>query len=132
MLWLLRYLLNAKNSLQNIYGFSPYQLVFGKNPNLPTVFNSKLPALEGVSGSKLIADHLNALHSARQQMIKAESSEKLRRAMKAQTRTHNNIQYLSGDDVFYKREDESRWRGPGRVIGTDGSKVLIKIHTGLF
>ena len=29
--------LNAKNSLQNIFGFSPYQLVFGRNPNLPSV-----------------------------------------------------------------------------------------------
>ena len=30
---------NAKNSLQNIYGFSPYQLVLGRNPNLPCVMN---------------------------------------------------------------------------------------------
>ena len=127
----LSWALNAKNSLQNIYGFSPYQLVFGKNPNLPTVFNSKLPALEGISGSQLVADHLNALHAARQQMIKLESSEKLRRAMRAQTRTYNDVRYISGDEVFYKRDEETRWRGPGRVIGQDGSKVLIKIPTGL-
>ena len=123
--------LNAKNSLQNIYGFSPHQLVFGKNPNLPTVFNDRLPALEGVTGSELIAHHLNAQHAARQQMIKLESSEKLRRALRAQTRTHNNIRYLSGDEVFYKRDKDNRWRGPGRVVGQDGSKVLVKIPTGL-
>ena len=123
--------LNAKNSLQNIYGFSPHQLVFGKNPNIPTVMNSHLPALEGISGSRLIADHLNAQHAARQQMIKMESSEKLRRALRAQTRTHSNVTYINGDNVFYKREGESRWRGPGRVIGQDGSKILIKIPTGL-
>ena len=60
-----------------------------------------------------------------------ESSEKIRRALRAQTRTHANIKYLAGEDVFYKRQDERRWRGPGRVIGQDGSKVLIKIPTGL-
>ena len=122
---------NAKNSLQNIHGFSPYQLVFGKNPNLPSVLTNKLPALEGVSNSQLVADMLNALHSARRQVITLESSEKIRRALRSQTRTHSNTRYIPGDDVFYKREDERRWRGPGRVVGQDGSKVLIKIPTGL-
>ena len=32
---------NAKNSLQNIFGFSSYQLVFGRNPNLPSVLTDK-------------------------------------------------------------------------------------------
>lgn len=123
--------INAKNSLQNIHGFSPYQMVFGKNPNLPSVLNNKLPALEGVAASHLVAELLNALHSARKEFIKLENSEKLRRAFRAQTRTHSNIQYINGDDVFYKREDDRRWRGPGRVCGRDGSKILIKIPTGL-
>lgn len=122
---------NAKNSLQSVYGFSPHQLVFGRNPNLPSAFENKLPALEGVTGSKLIAANLNALHKAREEFIKLESSEKIRRAMRAKTRTHSNVTYFSGDDVFYKRDDETRWKGPGRVIGHDGSKILIKIPTGL-
>ena len=117
---------NAKNSLQNIYGFSPYQLVFGQNPTLPTVLTSRLPALEGITESKVVAEHLNALHQARQEFIKAEASEKIRRAMKAKTRTHTNVHYLPGDEVFYKRESDDRWKGPGRVIGQDGTKVLVK------
>ena len=117
---------NAKNSLQNIYGFSPYQLVFGKNPSLPSILNNKLPALEGVSASKLVADHINALHQARQEMIKLEASEKIRRAIKSKTRTHTNTHYLPGEEVYYKREGEDRWKGPGRIIGQDGQKVLIK------
>ena len=122
---------NAKNSLQNVYGFSPYQLVFGRNPNLPSVLENKLPALEGVTSSELIANHLNALHKAREEFIRLEASEKIRRALKARTRTHSNIKYFSGEEVFFKRDDDKRWRGPGRVIGQDGSKVLIKIPTGL-
>ena len=118
--------INAKNSLQNIFGFSPYQLVFGRNPNLPSVLNDKLPALEGVTGNLLISNHLNALHRAREEFIKLEASEKLRRAIKAKTRTHNDIRYFPGDEVFFKRENEKRWKGPARVIGQDGSKILIK------
>ena len=37
----------AKNSLISSKGFSPYQLVLGRNVNLPTVLSDKLPALEG-------------------------------------------------------------------------------------
>ena len=36
---------NAKNSLSMVYGWSPYQLVFGSNPNMPNVINDKPPAL---------------------------------------------------------------------------------------
>ena len=56
---------SAKNSLKNIFGYSPNQLVFAKNPNLPIVVGSEPPALEGISSSKLIADHLNCMHTAR-------------------------------------------------------------------
>ena len=122
--------INAKNSLQNIYGFSPYQLVFGRNPNLPSVLTDKLPALEGVTSSDIISDQLNALHAARQHIIKLESSEKLRRALRSQVRKHHEIKFLPGEKVFYKQEGVKRWGGPGDVIGHIGSKVLIKIPTG--
>ena len=40
----LAWAVNAKNSLHNVYGYSPNQLVFGRNPNLPSVINDKSPA----------------------------------------------------------------------------------------
>ena len=38
--------LHAKNSLSNVHGFSPFQLTFGYNPQLPGVMNNKPPANE--------------------------------------------------------------------------------------
>ena len=35
---------NAKNSFINVSGFSPHQLVFGKNISLPSALNNKLSA----------------------------------------------------------------------------------------
>ena len=55
---------SAKNALHNYYGFSPNQLVFGKNPK---------------TSSEIIANHLNAIHAAHKAFIEAEASEKLRR-----------------------------------------------------
>ena len=37
----LAWAVNAKNSLHSVYGYSPNQLVFGRNPNLPSCFNDK-------------------------------------------------------------------------------------------
>ena len=31
-----------------------------------------------------------------------------------------------GDEVYYKKEKEGEWRGPGRVTGRDGRVVLVK------
>ena len=61
--------------------YSPNQLVSGYNPNFPSVMQNKLPILKGVIASKLIALHLNALHSARKRFIESEAGEALRRAL---------------------------------------------------
>ena len=42
----LSWALNAKNSLENYQGFSPFQLVFARNPKLPSVFTCGPPGLE--------------------------------------------------------------------------------------
>ena len=74
----LSWALSAKNSQQNHYGYSPYQLVFGRNPNDPTVFNSDLPDLDGLISIQMIADHLTAMHAARKAFTSTEVSDKLR------------------------------------------------------
>ena len=42
---ILAWCLQAKNSLANMHGFSPFQLVFGQNSKLPSTFIDKPPAL---------------------------------------------------------------------------------------
>ena len=74
--------ISAKNSLLNSYGYSPNQLVFGYNPNFPSVMQNKPPSLEGVIASKLIALHVNALHLARKRFIESEADQKLCRGLK--------------------------------------------------
>ena len=68
----------AMNSLKNVYEFSPNQLVFGKKTNFPSVESNKLPALEGVTCSKIFAKNFSAMGEARLAFIKSEPYEKLR------------------------------------------------------
>ena len=81
---------SAKNALKNLHRFSPNQFVFRKNPNFLNVDNNLLAASEGSTTSKIVADNLNAMHYERQQYTKSESSEKIARALRSQTRTYSD------------------------------------------
>ena len=121
-----KWAVSANNVLKNVHGYSPNQLVFGKNNNHPCAENGKLPALENRTSSQIVADNLNTLHAARENYIKSESSEKLKRALKYNVRTHSETVFNTGDVVFYKRSREKQWKGPATVIGSDNQQIVLK------
>ena len=125
---LLKWANMAKNTLAMWNGFSSNQIVFGKNPNLPNIMSDKLPALEGVTESKSLAMHLNALHAAREQFVMSETDEKIRRALRHNVRTSEEL-FNKGDKVYYKKEGQERWLGPATVVCQDG-KVIFARHGG--
>ena len=129
----LAWCVNAKNSLQNVHGFSPYQLVFGHNPVLPNPFNNKPPAFEDTESrsSEIVRTNLNALHSSRVAFMESERSERLRRALRTNTRTYSDQVVVNGDKVYYKRNDAKKWKGPAYVLGRDGQQILLK-HGGYY
>lgn len=122
--------LNAKNSLHNVNGYSSYQIVFGQNPNLPSVLSDKLPALEGTTVSESVGKHISALHETRKTFLEFETSDRLRRALRRKVSSKVE-QFLSGDKVYYKRHDSREWKGPGTVIGQDGAVVFVR-HGGTY
>ena len=121
----------ARNALQNYNGFSPNQLVFGRNPAIPNVLECEPPALETVTSSMIVADNLNAMNAAWQGHVENDSNARLKRALLNQVREDNVAELKNGDSVFYKRQGEDRWRGPGNVIGRDGKQVLVR-HGGIY
>jgi transposase InsO family protein len=118
--------LNAKNSLQNVAGFSPFQLVLGMNPRLPSTLTDELPSLTQRTMPQLIRDNLNALHAARSAFISCENEEKIRRALSSNVRTSGEVKYATGDTVWYKRDSSVQWHGPATVIGQIDSQVFVK------
>ena len=75
---------SAKNCLINVNGFSPHQIVFGKNITIPSIFTDQPSA--DLPENEIIIKHLNTLHATRQVFITAESSRKLKLALRKQTR----------------------------------------------
>ena len=117
---------SSKNALANVHGYSPNQLVFGHNPNFPSVLTNKLPAMESKTSSEIVLEHLTALHCARKAFVQSEASERLNRAIKKQTRSSTSLVFQNGDSVYYKRDGSHEWKGPGKVTGTDSQTVLTK------
>ena len=90
------------------------------------MLNNKLPALEEIPSTEIIAANLKAIKEARKSFMHSESSEKLKRALRKNIRSCNDLKILIGDSVFYKTNNSKRWKGPGKVLGQDGQQLLIK------
>ena len=91
---------SSKNTLAIVHGYSINQLVFGYNPNFPSVVTKKLPAMESKTSSEIILEHLIALHCARKAFVESETSERLNRAIERQTRSSTSLVFQNGDSVY--------------------------------
>lgn len=116
----------AKNTLSNISGYSPNILVFGRNPNEPSVLHDSVPALEPCTTSELVRKNMELRVCARKAYICADASERIRRALRMKLRTSNSTIVDNGDSVFYRRRDSNGWKGPGTVLGRDGQIVVVR------
>ena len=78
----LMWALVAKKSLLNVWGFSPFQLVYGIQPKLQSVYMAGPPALEEMSMDKLMANHINTMHLARLAYMAREADKSLKLDLK--------------------------------------------------
>ena len=115
---------HGKSCLLMSGGYSSYQLVFGRNPKIPNVEQDSLPALEGITQSVILAKHLSALHSSRRHFIEAETSGKIRLTLRKQVRCNGDA-CVDGDSVYYKRENDDRWKGPAKVLSREGRRLHL-------
>ncbi len=115
----------VKNSMSMHAGFSPYQIVFGVNPNLPGMGEVHPPALnEKVNGS-ILHKHLKILNDCRKAFVEAESCEKVQRALRHKIRINSQV-FESGTLVYYKKDNVDEWLGPAKVLFQDGRIVFIR------
>ena len=116
----------AKNTMKNVYGFSPNQLVFGRNPVLPIIENTGLPAWDKVEpDGESLRKHLKALKNARIAFVKAEAATKVKKALMSKVRTVST-DLERGDIVYYRRDRDGEWKGPAKVIFQDSKIVFIR------
>ena len=122
----LQHAVSIRNCSMYVHGFTPPQLAIGQIPRLSSTLSDGLPAFEGETTSPVIAEHLNTIASARKAFASAQTSAKLKRALRKPIRSYCDAIYNHGDNVFYKLPDQHHWQGPAAVIGRDGKVVLIR------
>ena len=116
----------SKNALANVHGYSPNQLVCGRNTNFPSTLKDKLLALETATHSDIVLKNLTAMQAARKAFIESQANGRICRAIRHQTHQSTPYIFQNGDSVYFKRDSSNEWKGPGTVIGIDNQTVLNK------
>ena len=115
----------ARNTMINVNGFSPAQILAGKQPRLPGATNDNNPSQDEVdTSSRTVFDHIKGLQVAKKAFIKTDNGDKLKKAM--EVRESPLIHYPVGTMVHYKFGNDQRWHGPGRIVGQENKVVLIR------
>ena len=121
----------AVNSMLNVHGFSPSQLVTGVSPSIPSSLTDEPPA----SGYDTRQPRVEAISTARSAMAAAEASNRIRRALKSHHSNSTTVSAIPLHSTVYFYHDQlghahRGWRGPGKVIGTNPDSHAIFIEYG--
>ena len=130
MSWVAIEVSNAKNMLVREHGFSPNQLLFGKEPrNFGEIEENGEPCAfhfgVGERGTQ-VALRMKYRHHARQSFIQSQASQMLDRTVRNRSRKWEEPKI--GDKCFFYREVRKKdqkgvvscWRGPALVAGIQG------------
>ena len=138
--WIANEITMAKNALGREHGFSPAQLVFGKEPRLygeleengqPCSFHFAV----GQAGSQL-ARRMRFRRQSRQAYVNAQASQMLSQTARNRARPWKEPQI--GDRCFFFREVRpkgakgvvKKWLGPALVVGIQGQSNLWVVFGG--
>ena len=116
----LAWAITAANSLDNVSGYSPAQIVFGRNPTHPSLMNAGPAGMEEVDVGKSVAIHIHAMHLAREAYIQCESDKVLAEALKRRVFVGAG-EGRPGMWIYYKQS--RHWKGPVKVHSVDGKKI---------
>ena len=90
---------------------------------LLNIFHDRISA--GTPETTTVEKHISVFHAARKAFINAETSDKLRRALRKQVRKARHY-YEMDDIVYYKGNIDDKWKGPAKRIGQDGPVVFLR------
>ena len=119
----------SKNLQINRTGFSPRQLMFGKQGVVPGITDGNPASWEPIVESDVFRREFINRQKAEELFRKYDSNERIQKILAQNTYGYSDQKYQEGEMVYFKEEGKNRWSGPAKVTGMEGSKVRI-IHAG--
>ena len=128
---------HCKNELIQVYGMTPSQFVFGRNPRVPSnLLDEPLDVIPATASlhEDAVARSVAIRQAARQAVVALQDDKALRLSLAARPRVLE--QHAPGSLVAYWRTQKShegtierggRWYGPAVVLGQVG-KNLVVVH----
>ena len=126
---------HCKNELIQVYGMTPAQHVFGRNPKVPENLMDEPVEVIPATASLYEAEcsrRVGVRQAARRAVLELQDDRSIRRALAARPR--NQATLLPGQYVAYWRsqkwqggvhDNQGRWHGPGVVLGKVGRNYII-------
>ena len=116
--------ISAKNCFINISGFTPHQIVLGRNINLLSIYNDQPSA--DLSQNKIIIDYLSVLHATTRAFVATELSKKLKTALQIKKTRQTREHFNHGSQVYYKWSWHQKSKRPGKVVGHNAAPLDIE------
>jgi len=116
----------ARNTLiNNQRGFSPFQIIYGRNPTIPGISDSTTGSLENLTHNEISRKIIESMQSTRVQMLAAEYDHRIRVAIKDRLPKSTNHKYEVGDQVVFKDAKDGKMHD-ARVVGIDGPVAILR------
>ena len=119
------YAINAHNTQINRRGFSPRQLMFGKQKVGPGIPDEKPASMQLKRESDSFRTESNNRWRSAELYKRINANHRRQKILAHTSYEYNSQKYSEGERVLYKEQDKRRWFGPGKVTGMEGSKMRI-------
>jgi hypothetical protein len=116
----------AKNSIiTSPQGFSPFQLVYGRNPTIPGWSDCTTGALtENLSDFEVARKIIENMQNIRIQYMKLDSDRRIQLAFKDRLPKASKVPFNQGDEVIFFNPKHNKSQ-MGKIIGFDGPSAHV-------
>ena len=128
---LLNWALAIKNSTPTSTGWSPYQVIYQRNPKLPSSLESDLPGLREEVTSRELMQNLNAIEQARIAYNAALADTQIKKAILCKVRRNPTV-FERNDDIYWRAVNNTENWMQGKVLAVDGKILWVRKGSQLY
>ena len=108
----------------NVLGFSPLQLMTGKNVVFPGITSGN-EAMDSHYDDEVVRRIMECHFELMKEFREIELSRKLKKAKDTRAKGYENVKIKEGGLVYYQHQDKKAWLGPVKVFASRANENLF-------